>query len=92
MDHSNCLIKVFCLGQGKRLFSQGIHLPEDVLDKIYFKNFEQFAGVKPHPLNSEAIMEECRRLETIIQAMAMIQPGTAGDLSSVEQALDYFQS
>lgn len=76
---------------GKEAVFHGIHLPEDVLDKFYYQNFEQFAGTKPQPLNPEAIVEECRRLEVIIQAMAQVQPGTAGDVSSVQQALEYFQ-
>ncbi len=77
---------------GKEAVFHGIHLPEDVLDKIYFRNFERFAGEKPHPLNPEAIVAECQRLEIVIHAMAQVQPGTAGDTSSVRKALDYFQS
>ena len=76
---------------GKEAVFQGIHLPEEVLEKIYFKNFERFAGVKPHPLHPKAIVEECGRLEGIIQAMAQVQPGTAGDISSARKAFEYFQ-
>ena len=76
---------------GKDAVFRGIHLPEDVLDKIYFRNFERFAGEKPHTLQPEAIVEECQRLTTIIQAMAQVQPGTAGDVSSVQKALEYFK-
>jgi len=61
----------------------GIGLPDDVLDKIYYQNFERFAGQTPHPLNPEAIVEECERLETLIKAMGAFQPGMAGDVSSV---------
>ena len=47
---------------GKEAVFQGIHLPEEVLEKIYFKNFVRFAGVKPHPLHPKAIVEECGAL------------------------------
>jgi hypothetical protein len=70
---------------------QGIALPDSVLDKIYYRNFEDFAGKTPRPLHPEAIVEECQRLETMINGMAMIQPGMAGDTSVVEQVRTYFE-
>ncbi len=79
----------FLFGDKKVLF-QGIHLPDDVLDKIYFKNFEAFAGEQPKPLNPEVIIEECQRLEMMIKAMAELQPGMAGDTSSVKAAQHFF--
>jgi hypothetical protein len=36
-------------------------------------------------------VEECQRLETMINGMAMIQPGMAGDTSVVEQVRTYFE-
>lgn len=68
----------------------GIQLPNDVLDKIYYQNFSQFAGVNPKPLNREAILEECARLEMMINAMAGVQPGLSGDTSSVAMVKHYF--
>lgn len=76
---------------GKEAVFHGIALPEEVLEKIYAQNFINFAGESPKPLNSEAIIEECERLEMMIKAMAEIQPGTAGDISSVEAVKTYFQ-
>jgi predicted TIM-barrel fold metal-dependent hydrolase len=77
---------------GKEAVFQGIHLPDDVLDKIYWRNFESFAGVSPKPLQADAILEECQRLEMVINAMAAVQPGTAGDISSVIEVRRYFES
>ena len=79
----------FLFGGAKAVF-QGIHLPEWVLDKIYNKNFEHFAGAMPKPLNPQAVVEECQRLVMMIQAMAQVQPGTAGDTSSAEKAVQTF--
>ena len=76
---------------GKEAVFQGIDLPDAVLDKIYFQNFVDFTGTSPKPLNPEAIVDECQRLEMMIKAMAEIQPGTAGDTSSVEIVKAYFQ-
>ncbi len=68
----------------------GIQLPGDVLDKIYYQNFIKFAGEMPKPLNREAILEECARLEMMIDAMAAVQPGLSGDTSSVTMVKDFF--
>jgi len=76
---------------GKEAVFHGINLPEEVLAKIYAKNFIDFAGGIPNPLNPEAIVEECQRLEMMINAMAEIQPGTGGDSSSAETVRAFFQ-
>ena len=77
---------------GREAEFYGINLPEDVLDKIYYQNFERFAGAAPKPLNKEAILEEAQRLETMINAMAAVQPGLSGDTSSVNRVQEYFQA
>lgn len=77
---------------GKEAVFQGIALPEEVLNKIYADNFKTFAGVTPRPLNAEAIVEECQRLEMMIRAMAEIQPGTGGDTSSADAVKQFFQT
>lgn len=68
----------------------GIQLPGNVLDKIYYQNFMKFTGEMPNPLNREAILEECERLERMIHAMATVQPGLSGDTSSVTTVKDFF--
>jgi hypothetical protein len=68
----------------------GIHLPDSVLDKIYYRNFTKFAGSTPKPLDPEAIIEECQRLEMMIHAMAEVNPGMSGDTSSVTLLKNFF--
>ena len=75
---------------GKEATFFGIQLPDDVLDKIYYQNFIKFAGEAPQSLNREAILEECKRLETMVQAMAAAQPGLSGDTSSVTMVKEFF--
>lgn len=79
----------FLFGGSKAVY-QGIHLPDPVLDKIYFKNFWKFVGGRPKPLNFDAIVEECQRLELMINAIAGVQPGMGGDTSSVTMAKAFF--
>ena len=81
----------FLFGRGEPIF-QGINLPYDVLDKIYFQNFERFVGTQPKSLKPEAIVEECQRLEMMIRAMAEIQPGMSGDTSSAQEAVEFFSN
>lgn len=81
----------FLFGGSETVF-QGIDLPDEVLNKIYYQNFTRFAGGMPQPLNPEAIVEECQRLESIINAMAALHPGMCGDTSSVTMVMDFFLS
>jgi hypothetical protein len=79
----------FLFGKDKTVF-QGINLPDAVLDKIYYQNFRNFVGGEPKSLNSGAIVEECQRLEMMINAMDQIQPDMKGDTSSVTMAKAFF--
>jgi hypothetical protein len=79
----------FLFGRSKAVF-QGIHLPDAVLDKIYFKNFWKFVGGRPKYLNFDAIVDECQRLELMINAIARIEPELGGDTSSVTMAKAFF--
>jgi hypothetical protein len=79
----------FLFGGSEAIF-YGIHLPDSVLEKIYYRNFESFAGTTPKPLDREAIFEECQRLEMMILAMAEVNPGMSGDTSSVTLVKDFF--
>ncbi len=81
----------FLFGGPEAVF-QGIALPEAVLDKIYYQNFERFAGITPKPLNPAAIVEECARLETMINAMSVMQPGTSGNNSVVVKVREFFEA
>ena len=77
---------------GRDAVFHGIDLPGEVLEQIYWKNFVKFAGSAPKPLNPEAIVEECERLEMTINAMAEIQPGMVGDTSSAKRAKSVFSN
>ncbi len=69
---------------------QGIHLPENVLEKIYRLNFEKLAGKAPRQLDRAAILAECGRLAAVIPAMGASGPDQPGDTTVVEMVRSYF--
>ena len=81
----------FLFGDPKIPF-KGLDLPQDVLEKIYYRNFEKVVGVRPRPLNPGVIVEMCNQLETMIQIQGSSQPGVPGDLSVVQSVRSYFES
>jgi predicted TIM-barrel fold metal-dependent hydrolase len=81
----------FLFGQQKTPF-QGLGLPEDVFEKIYFKNFERLVGTEPKSLNKEAIIEECKRLTTVIETSGGLEKGAEGDTSVAKMVKSYFES
>jgi len=70
----------------------GLGLPEGVLEKIYYRNFERFVGVEPRPVNPGNVVEMCNQLETMIQIQGSSQPGVPGDLSVAQSVRSYFES
>lgn len=68
----------------------GLGLPPPVLEKIYYKNFERFAGKEPRPLNKPVILEFCGILEKMIEIQGSAQPGVPGDTSVVKEVRQYF--
>ncbi|NSW91434.1 MAG: amidohydrolase family protein [Firmicutes bacterium] len=43
----------------------GLALDKDVIDKIYYKNFESYAGKVPKKINVEKLLDECRKIREI---------------------------
>jgi hypothetical protein len=66
-------------------------LPDDVLEKIYFKNFERMVGTKPKRLNKDAIIEECERLISVIETTGSLERGAEGDPSFARMVKSYFE-
>jgi predicted TIM-barrel fold metal-dependent hydrolase len=48
----------------------GIALPREVLQKIYYANFQRVFGAKPAPLNRAAALAELERMAAVIDAQA----------------------
>ena len=70
----------------------GLGLPEPVLQKIYWRNFEKVVAPSPRPLNPGLIVEMCNQVESMIQMQGSSQPGIPGDPSVVREVKSYFKS
>jgi predicted TIM-barrel fold metal-dependent hydrolase len=70
----------------------GLGLEEDVLHKIYFKNFERLVGGDPAPLNAEKISKECKRLSRMIRIMGWIQRDLKTNPTTAIQMNKYFKN
>jgi predicted TIM-barrel fold metal-dependent hydrolase len=71
---------------------QGIGLPREALEKIYFRNFERLAGATPRPLDPAAIIAECERLILMIRGMGQLPPCPPVDTSIAQMVKGFFES
>ncbi len=60
----------FLLGPPEDGLIRGMALPRDVLRKVYRSNFVHLAGAAPRPLNTDVVIEECRRMAAIAEALS----------------------
>ncbi len=81
----------FLFGKPNQTFT-GLGLPETILEKIYFRNFEALVGLKPRPVNPGVIVKFCAQLEQMIQLQGSSQPGVPGDPSYAKRIRAYFQT
>lgn len=70
----------------------GLGLPKEVLEKIYFKNFERLVSAQPRKLNPHAIVSFCDHVEKMIEIQGSSQPGVPGDVSVSKYVGDYFKT
>jgi hypothetical protein len=70
----------------------GLGLPVNVLEKIYYKNFERAVGLTPRPLNPEVIIDLCKYTATMIEIQGSSQPGLPGDPSVVQTVKSFFEA
>jgi predicted TIM-barrel fold metal-dependent hydrolase len=71
---------------------QGLGLPDEVLEKIYSKNFERMVSIQPKPLHPEAIVDECERLIKVIETIGGLGSDAEGDPSIAMMVKSYFES
>jgi len=70
---------------------RGIYLPEPVLEKIYFKNFEKAVGKTPRVLSPQAIIEMCAQIERMLQIQGSSQEGVPGDFTVLNAVKAHFE-
>jgi len=70
----------------------GLGLPQSILKKIYYQNFEKAVGSRPLTVNPGVIVEMCDQIEMMIQIQGSNQPGVPGDLSVVQSIRSFFET
>jgi predicted TIM-barrel fold metal-dependent hydrolase len=81
----------FLFGQQETPF-RGINLPPPVLEKIYYRNFERLAGVRPRALDPAAIVAECDRLAIMVGMLGAAQPDLSPDPSIAHKVKSFFEA
>jgi hypothetical protein len=81
----------FLFGQQETPF-RGINLPPPVLEKIYYRNFERLAGVRPRALDPAAIVAECDRLAMMVGMLGAAQPDLSPDPSIAHKVKSFFEA
>lgn len=71
---------------------QGLGLPREILEKIYYQNFIKTVGSQPRPVNPDIIIEMCNQIETMIAIQGSSQSGVPRDPSVVQSVRSYFES
>lgn len=71
---------------------RGLNLPQSVLEKIYYRNFEYAVSPLPRPLNSSAIVEMCSQIEMMLQFLMVSQPDRIHDSSVARKVKSFFEN
>ena len=69
---------------------QGFSLSDEAINKIYWKNFENYVGDTPAKVNPKLIKKECRRITTTLKIMSFIDKGMKPDTSVAKNAIAFF--
>ena len=70
---------------------KGLDLTEDELDHIFCKNFENFTGRVPAPVQPKAVVRECRRIIMLLKVMGIFDKKLTPDPSVAKQAIAFFK-
>lgn len=68
----------------------GFDLSEEALNKIYWKNFENYVSEMPAKVNPKGIIKECRRIMMTLKIMSFIDKSTTPDMSVAKDAIVFF--
>ena len=69
---------------------KGFSLSDEAMNKIYWKNFENYVGETPAKVNPKLIKKECRRIITTLKIMSFIDKGMKPDMSVAKNAIAFF--
>lgn len=69
---------------------RGFSLNEDALNKIYWKNFQNYVGATPAKINPKLVIKECRRILMTLKIMSFIDKSMSPDTSVAKDAIAFF--
>ena len=69
---------------------RGFSLSEEALNKIYWKNFQEYVAETPAKVNSKLIIKECRRIKMTLKIMSFIDKSMSPDMSVAKDAIAFF--
>ena len=70
---------------------KGFDLSDEAVNKIYWKNFEKYAGETPEKVNPKFIKKECGRIITTLKIMSFIDKNMKPDMSVAKDAKAFFK-
>lgn len=69
---------------------QGFSLSEEALNKIYWKNFQNYVATTPAKINPKLVIKECRRIMMTLKIMSFIDKSMSPDMSVAKDAIAFF--
>lgn len=69
---------------------QGLDLSQEILDKIYWQNFQRYVGKTPAKVSPKRVIRECRRIQLMLKIMSFIDKGMTPDVSVAKDAIAFF--
>ena len=69
---------------------QGFTLSDEAINKIYWKNFQNYVSATPAKVNPKLIIKECRRIMTMLKIMSFIDKSMTPDMSVAKDAVAFF--
>lgn len=70
---------------------RGLDLIQEELNHIYFRNFLDFVGETPAPVDPRQVRKECRRILIKLKIMGMVNKDMPTDGSVAKKALAFFK-
>jgi hypothetical protein len=70
---------------------RALNLNENVLQKIFYKNFIRITGEKPNEVNPKLVIKECKRIKKTIRIMSLFKLLQDPDYSYANQVIEFFK-
>ena len=69
---------------------KGLSISEEALNKIYWKNFQNYVSAVPAQVNPKLVIKECRRIKMTLKIMSFIDKSMSPDMSVAKDVITFF--